>query len=233
MTDQLEGKVAIVTGGNSGIGLATAKKFAQLEAKVVIAARRIEEGEEAAKNIRDDGGDAIFIQTDVTKSDQVEAMVHKTVNTYGRLDFAFNNAGIARGSGRVHELEEEDWDWTVDVFLKGTWLCMKYEIIQMLKRGSGAIVNDSSMAGLVGYPRGTAYSPAKHGVVGLTKTAALQYAADGIRVNAVCPGIIPTPTLKGILDSNPDLMKSFQELSPLGRLGTPRGNRRNGSLAVL
>ena len=221
MTGQFEGKVAIVTGGNSGIGLATAIKFAELGAKVAIAARRAEEGEAAVETIRSNGGEAIFIRTDVSDADQVEAMVTRTVGTYGRLDLAFNNAGGGGGSGRLHEFQEDDWDRTMDVNLKGTWLCMKYEIDHMLKQGGGAIVNDSSMAGLVGYSKGHAYAAAKHGVVGLTKSAALQYAADGIRINAVCPGIIPTPPLERTLDSDPELVKWAQDVSPLGRFGTP------------
>lgn len=215
-----EGKVAVVTGGNSGLGKATALKFAASGAKVVIAARRIPEGEETVRLIRSAGGEALFVQTDVSKAEQVETMVRRTVEIYGRLDCAFNNAGVGRGAGRVHEVQEEDWDTVMDVNLKGTWLCMKYEVQQMLKQAGGAIVNDSSMAGLVGYSLGTAYSASKHGIVGLTKSAALQYAADGIRINAICPGIIPTPNIQSIFNRVPALEEWALAASPLGRLGT-------------
>jgi NAD(P)-dependent dehydrogenase (short-subunit alcohol dehydrogenase family) len=156
----------------------------------------------------------------VSIAQQVEALVTRTVEVYGRLDCAFNNAGVGRGGGRVHEFLEEDWDAVMAIYLKGTWLCMKYEIQQMLKQGGGAIVNDSSMAGLVGYSLGTAYSASKHGIVGLTKSAALQYAADGIRIIAICPGIIPTGNLQSIFDRVPGLEEWALAASPLGRLGT-------------
>lgn len=215
-----QGKVVIVTGGNSGLGQAAALRFAQCGARVVIAARRQPEGEATVSLIRSAGGEARFIQTDVSSAQQVENMVARTVETYGRLDCAFNNAGVGRGGARVHEFQEEDWDAVMDINLKGTWLCMKYEIHQMLQQGGGAIVNDSSMAGLVGYSLGTAYSASKHGIVGLTKSAALQYAADGIRINAICPGIIRTNIVQGIFDRAPAMEDWALGVSPMGRLGT-------------
>ena len=220
MTGQFEGKVALVTGGNSGIGRATAIQFAREGAKVVIAARRVPEGEETEQMIRDAGGDATFVQTDVSNAADAEAMVAKTVEIYGRLDCAFNNAGvISHDSGRTHEHSEEEWDRIIDINLKGVWLCMKYEITQMLKQGGGAIVNDSSTDGLIGSFDGAAYIASKHGVVGLTKTAALEYAQQSIRVNAVCPGFILTP-MSSVVNDPAKEPESLAKI-PLGRIGAP------------
>ncbi|MCH7744572.1 MAG: SDR family oxidoreductase [Chloroflexi bacterium] len=219
MAGSFEGKVAVVTGGNSGIGRATAIKFAQEGAKVVIAARRVPEGEETVEMIRKAGGDAIFVKTDVTQAAEVEAMVNKTIQTYGRLDCAFNNAGGGRG-GLTHELTEDDWDFTINVNLKGVWLCMKYEIIEMLKQGGGSIVNDSSAAGLFGFVYSPIYSASKHGVIGLTKSAALQYAKEGIRINAVCPGVVLTPMVEQAIANIPGIEDWFLSGEPIGRFGT-------------
>ena len=219
MPGQFDGKVAIVTGGNSGIGLAAGIKFAQVGAKVVIAARRIDEGEEAAEGIRKSGGDAIFVRTDVSDVAQVESMIDKTIETYGRLDYAFSNAGTGGGGPLVHEYAEEDFDRIFSVNMRGVWLCMKYEIIQMLKQGGGAIVNDSSGAGLVGHGRSAIYGASKFGVVGLTKSAALQYAKEGIRINAVCPGAVLNPMLEGAFEHNPDAREWSLSLEPVGRFG--------------
>ena len=219
MAGQFEGKVALVTGGNSGIGKATAVKFAREGAEVVIAARREAEGEQTVDDIRSFGGEAIFVRTDVTQAAQVEAMVRKTVEAYGRLDCAFNNAGLL-AVGPLHELSEDVWDNVMNVNLKGLWLCMKYEIIQMLKQEGGNIVNDSSFVGLVGSRALAAYSASKHGVVALTKSAALQYSKQGIRINAVCPGAIRTTMIADFLD-DPESEARIVARTPIGRVGRP------------
>lgn len=220
MPGQFEDKVALVTGGNSGIGRASAVRFAQEGAKVVIADRRVEEGEQVAHEIRDTGGDAIFVRTDVSSADDVEALIAKTLEAFGRLDCAFNNAGVGGGQA-FHETTEEDYDRIMNVNLRGVWLCMKYEITEMLKTGGGSIVNNSSGAGLIGFARNPLYSASKHGVVGLTKSAALQYATDGIRINTVCPGAVRTPMLESAFASNPSAEDWFTSHMPIGRLGKP------------
>ena len=220
MEKHLEGKVALITGGNSGIGKSTAVKFAQAGAKVVIAARRVDEGEQTAEEIRQANDEAIFIKTDVAQAEEVEALVNKTVSTYGRLDYAFNNAGIG-GGGPLHESTEEDWNLLVDINLKGTWLCMKHQITQMLEQGGGAIVNNSSAAGLTGYCRNPLYSASKHGVIGLSKSAALQYVTKGIRINVVCPGLIMTPMIERAYNSGPGVKEWFESQQPTGHGGSP------------
>lgn len=213
-------KVALVTGGNSGIGKATAAKFASEGAKVVIAARRLREGEAAAEEIRQNGGDAIFIQADVSRSQDVKAAVDTTVESYGRLDFAFNNAGILTDLGPMHEIEEDSWDQAMAINLRGIWLCLKYQVRQMLEQAGGAIVNDSSVGGLRGARGASAYSASKHGVIGLTKSAALEYIQHGIRINAVCPGFIDTAMTEQLYDDTQgrtDIVSS----QPSGRGGRP------------
>ncbi|MFB2983949.1 SDR family oxidoreductase [Microseira sp. BLCC-F43] len=224
---RLVGKVALITGGSSGIGRATALAFAKEGAKVVVASRRTLEGEETAQLIKDIGGEAFFVKTDVAKAVEVEALVNKTVATYGRLDIAFNNAGIEGPIKTLVEQTEEEFDSIIDINLKGLWLSMKYEILEMLKLGGGTIVNTSSISGLVGMPASSIYSASKHGVLGMTKSAALEYAKSGIRINAVSPGSIETAMLNRFLSNNPFLGNSVESKEqmmakhPLGRIGDP------------
>jgi NAD(P)-dependent dehydrogenase (short-subunit alcohol dehydrogenase family) len=221
MAGLVAGKVALVTGASSGIGRATALAFAREGAKVVVADVTVEGGEETVAQVKKAGGEAIFIKTDVSKAVEVEALVAKAVATYGRLDCAHNNAGIAGNAKTVVDDTEDNWDRILAINLKGVWLCMKYEIAHMLKQGGGAIVNTASGAGLIGVRRGGAYVASKHGVVGLTKTAALEYAKAGIRVNCVCPGPIDTPMLQGIGGSNQVVIERMVAAQPGGRLGKP------------
>ena len=220
--EEFENKVALVTGGSSGIGRATALAFANKGAKVIVAARRNEEGESTVSMIRDVGGDARFVQTDVSKNSEVEAMVNSCIDTYGRLDFAFNNAGI-EGTTFVltADYEEKNWDRVIEINLKGVWLCMKHQIPQMLEQGSGVIVNMSSVAGLRGGRVGAAYYASKHGVIGLTKASAIEYAAQGIRINAVCPAVIKTPMADRAFFHDEELEAEVTAMHPIGRLGKP------------
>jgi NAD(P)-dependent dehydrogenase (short-subunit alcohol dehydrogenase family) len=217
----LEGKVALVTGGTSGIGRETALLFAKAGAKVVVAARREPEGDETIDLIRAAGGDGLFIKTDVSKASEVEALLQRAVEKFSRLDIAFNNAGIEGVWKPIVRQSEEDWDRTININLKGVWLCLKYEIRQMLKQGGGgAIVNMSSVTGLTGSVGAGAYSASKHGVIGLTKTAALENAKSGIRINAVCPGVIETAMGQRLFGA-PAVHQAVVGLHPIGRLGRP------------
>ena len=219
--NKLEGKVALVTGGGSGIGQATALAFAREGAKVVLAGRTVERGNEGAQMVKEAGGEAMFIKTDVTKAIEVEALVSRIIEAYGRLDCAFNNSGVGATGARLAKETEEAWDSIIDTNLKGVWLCMKYEIPQMIKQGGGAIINCSSTFGVGGGYRVGVYSASKHGVVGLTKSAAMDYAKDDIRVNAVCPAWIRTPMLEPMLRERPDKGEGKVAEVPLGRLGAP------------
>ncbi|HEX6122934.1 MAG TPA: SDR family oxidoreductase [Ktedonobacterales bacterium] len=221
MADELAGKVALITGGGSGIGKATALAFARAGARVVVADMAAEPGAATAREIQGAGGEAIFAPVEVTRASEVEALVARAVEAYGRLDCAFNNAGIGGALGTVADCDEENFDRVVAVNLKGVFLCMKYELRQMLEQGGGAIVNTASAAGLVGAQGIPAYAASKHGVVGLTKTAALEVAKQGIRVNAVCPGWIQTPMLGDLGGDNPRFEAGIVRYHPIGRLGAP------------
>jgi len=221
MNGQFSGKVALITGGSSGIGRATALAFAREGAQVVVADVLTEGGEETVQMIKKSGSPAIFIKTDVSKSSDVEQIVKKTVATYGRLDFGINNAGIEGAAAPTADCTEENWDRIIGVNLKGVWLCMKHEITQMLKQGGGAIVNMASVAGLVGFSGLPAYCASKGGVIQLTRAAALEYAKAGIRINAVCPGVIRTPMVDRLLGGQPEAEAGFVAMEPVGRMGTP------------
>ena len=221
MTTELQGKVGLVTGGTSGIGRDTAVLFAKAGAKVVVAGRREKEGNETIELIRAAGGDGLFVKTDVSKASEVDTLVKKMVEKFGRLDVAFNNAGIEGVWTSIINESEEDWDRTFDINLKGVWLCLKYEIRQMRKQGGGgAIVNMASVAGLIGLAGAAAYCASKHGVIGLTKSVALETARTGIRINAVCPAVVETP-MADRLYSAPQVNKYVLGLHPIGRFGKP------------
>lgn len=221
MTDNFKDRIVLVTGGSSGIGRATCSAFAREGARVAIADVDVSGAEETARMIEDTGGNATVFEADVTKADQVTSLVDRVIQAYGRLDCAFNNAGIAGEGGSTVECTEENWDRVIDVDLKSVWLCMKYEIPQMEKQGGGSIVNTASIYGLAGAAGSIAYNAAKHGVVGITKVAALEYATAGIRINAVCPGYIRTPMTQPHIDADPQVERNMISQTPLGRLGKP------------
>lgn len=218
--ESLKNKVVIITGAGSGIGQAAAIKFAAAGSKVVVADFSEKGGNATVQKIKDAGGEATFIRTDVSNTDDVQSMVAKTVELYGRLDCAFNNAGVGGTSAPIHEFPEDIYDSTVAIDQKGVFLCMKYELQQFLKQGgTGSIVNMASTAGLDATPNMVAYSASKHAVVGMTKTAAIEYAEKGIRVNAICPGAIETPGLtEGEFGKFLDQYRANQ---PMKRFGTP------------
>lgn len=217
----LTGKVVLVTGGGSGIGRATAVRFAQDGAKVVVADIGVAGGRETVRRIKQARGAGVFIKADMIKARDVAALVEKTVATFGRLDCVFNNAGVAGVNSSLVDCTEENWDRIMAVNLKGVWLCLKYAIAQMLKQGGGAIVNTASVAGLIGAPGLGAYSASKGGVVQLTRTAALEYAKSGIRVNAVCPAFIQTPMVDRLVNGNVEVEARLNRAQPIGRMGTP------------
>lgn len=222
MSAKLSGKVALVTGASSGIGRASAIAYAKEGAKVVLASRNEEMTCETLRMIEEAGGEGIFIQTDVSRASDVEAMVSKTMETYGRLDCAFNNAGVGGPAGALFALSEEDYDAVMNVNLKGVWLCMKYQIPAMLSKGGGTIVNMSSTAGLLGAAGIAAYTASKHGVVGLTKAAAIEFARANIRINVVCPSVIDnTVMINQVKEAYPDVFQHLLSTHPVGRIGQP------------
>lgn len=217
--NKLQGKTALITGGAGGIGRATALAFAAEGAKVAVADIQAAAAQAVADEVRAAGGDAIGIGVDVSRSDQVAAMVKQVVTHYGRLDLAFNNAAIDIEHEPLAKCTEEMFDRLMAVNVKGVWLCMKYEIEQMLAQGGGAIVNTSSIGGLSGAPRQPIYGGTKHAVIGLTKAAALEYGRKGIRVNAVCPGVIRTEMMERAIARDPRRSGHIDRIHPIGRVG--------------
>lgn len=221
MNISFENKVALVTGGASGMGLATAKAFAESGAAVVIVDINEQAVKKAADNLVKAGHSALGIGCDVADEMQVKAMVEQAIAKFGRLDAAYNNAGIQSPVMETADAKGEDFERVMAVNLRGIWNCMKYELIQMRKQGSGAIVNCSSLGGLVGIANRAVYHASKHGVIGLTKSAALEYAARGIQINAVCPGIIDTPMVEGMLTTQAEAMNELMKEIASNRLGRP------------
>jgi NAD(P)-dependent dehydrogenase (short-subunit alcohol dehydrogenase family) len=213
--------VAIVTGAASGIGRATAGLFAAEGAKVVAADWTEAQGEEAAEAIKVKGGNAVFVRVDVSNPEDVQAMVQKAVDLYGGLDVIFNNAGVEGEQAITADCSLENWDRVININLKGVFLGMKYAIPEMLKRGGGSIINNASVAGLVGFRGIPAYCASKGGVIQLSKTAALEYATQGIRVNAICPGVIWTPMVERFVGDNAEVRKAFEAMEPVGHFGSP------------
>lgn len=221
MTRSFEDKVAMVTGGSSGIGRSAAMAFAREGAKVVIAAEKdIAGGNEVVQAIRQAGGEAAFYRTDVSRAVEVEALVSQTVKLYGQLDFAFNNAGVSGSHLKTAECTETDWDNTININLKGIWLCMKNEILWMAEHGGGVIVNMASVLGMKPVPDNADYIASKSGIIGLTKAAALEYSRAGIRINVVCPGIIDTRMTRTTFMQQPGFNAFLDQTIPQGRLGT-------------
>lgn len=214
-------KVAIITGGNSGIGRATAVALARQGVNITIASRRTKEGEETVKLVKDAGSEGIFVKTDVTKEDDVRSLVEKSTDKFGRLDYAFNNAGIEESMTPLVDQRSDLFDRIISVNVKGVWLSMKYEIPEMIKSGGGSIVNMSSVAGVMGFPQMPIYIASKHAVLGLTKSAALEYARSGIRINAVAPGAVNTDMAKRVMEGNPQLNQTLTSMHPIGRVAEP------------
>lgn len=220
MAEELYGKVAIVTGGGSGIGRSCAELFARDGAKVVVADIDEDGGNKTVDLIRGVAGEALFVKTDVSKAADCEAMVNKAIAHFGRLDYACNNAGIGGEVALLADYSIEGWQKVIAINLSSVFYGMKYEIPAMLESGGGAIVNTASILGEVGFALSSAYVAAKHGIIGLTQNAAIEYSAQGIRVNAVAPGFIETPLLNAA-ESDPDTIKMLVSLHPIGRLGKP------------
>ena len=217
----LENKVALVTGGTSGIGKATALALGVAGAKVVFSGRRDREGEDTANSIRQSGAECLFVRSDVSNEADVKALIQKTVESYGRLDYAFNNAGIESLTKPLHEQSIEDFDKLMAINVRGLFLCMKSEIQQMLTQGTGVIINNSSMGGLIAFPGISPYHASKHAVMGLTRSAALDYAKQGIRINAVNPGLIATEMMDRLTTTDTSSEQLAASIVPMGRMGQP------------
>jgi NAD(P)-dependent dehydrogenase (short-subunit alcohol dehydrogenase family) len=214
-----QGKVALITGGTSGIGRATALAFAKEGAKVVVAGRRAAEGEETVRQIRAKGGNAIFVAADVAQESQVKSLIGRTLEQFGRLDFAFNNAGVEQTPTPFLEQSVEDYDKVMDINVKGVWLSMRHEIPAMLKSGGGAIVNTASILGVIALPGIEVYTASKHAVIGLTKSAAVEFAKQGIRINAVLPAVIETDMYRRFAGEDAERQAALTSLHPIGRIG--------------
>ena len=221
MDKMFQGKVAVVTGAGSGIGRATALAFAERGARVLVSDVSESGGKDTVRIIGEQGGEAIFQLADVSNAKDVSALMDRTVESFGRLDYAFNNAGIEGQAGNTVDCSEENWDRTLSVNLKGVWLCMKSEIPHIIKSGGGAIVNMASVAGLVGFANLPAYCASKGGVVQLTRSAALEYVDQGIRINAICPGVIETPMIERFTQGDKDARQSMALMAPINRMGSP------------
>ncbi len=215
--DRLKGKVALITGGGSGIGRASCRLFAEHGAKVVVADSMAEGGRQSVRDITDAGGQASFVQADVSKSADVQGMIRHSVQTYGRVDILFNNAGIEGPSAKVVNYDEDAWEKVIAIDLTSVYLGMKYVIPEMIKQGGGVILSTASVAGMVGFPGSGAYAAAKAGVINLTRVAALEYASKNIRVNCICPGIVATPMAQRVIGERPE--EGVIRLEPIGRLG--------------
>ena len=222
MAQSMDGKVTLVTGAGSGIGRASALLFAERGAKVVVADVHGEAANETARQIETAGGESVSVEADVSIAGEVEEMVQRTISSYGRLDVAHNNAGIECEMASFIDSTEEDWDRVLAVNLKGVWLCMKQELSPMVEQGGGAIVNTASVVSLLGQPDMASYVASKHGVLGLTRAAALEYAAAGVRVNAVCPAIVATPMVDRFTQGDPEVTAQLTASYPIKRLIEPR-----------
>lgn len=215
----LQNKVALITGGGSGIGRASALRLAGEGARVMVSDVNEAGGEETVRLVKSEGGEAAFVRCDVSKASEVEAMVKATVQRFGGLDIALNNAGVGGAMLNADKLEEAVWDFVMNINLKGVWLCTKYELPEMLKRGGGSIINVASLAGLLGFRGNAVYAASKHGVIGFTKSVALEYARLGVRVNAICPGFTETPMVTNMIAEVPRMEEMTRNSSPMRRLG--------------
>ena len=220
MTVDLENKTALIVGGTGAIGRATAVAFAHHGCKTIIAGRNAAAANDVLEAVANAGSEAVFVQADLTDPHSVDKLATQSVSAYGSIDYAFNNAGWEGVAAKTADIDEDDWQTMLDIKLTGVWRCMKFELKQMQQQGNGAIVNMAGNWGLIGFAEYGAYCAAAHGIMGLTKTAALEYARDGIRINAVCPGAVDTPLLDRLVGGSNDIKDSFSQQLALGRLAT-------------